>query len=86
MGQEDPLEKEMATHASILAWRIPQTGEPSRLQSKESQRLKHDRATEQRQLVCGASKCKTSLDLSEVKLRITYDGKDVQTVDYQLEK
>ena len=30
--------------------------------------------------------CKTSLDLSEVKLRITYDGKDVQTVDYQLEK
>ena len=32
LGQEDPLEKEMATHLSILAWRIPQTDEPSRLQ------------------------------------------------------
>ena len=32
MGQEDPLEEEMATHSSILAWRIPQTEEPSRLQ------------------------------------------------------
>ena len=33
MGREDPLEKEMATHSSILAWRIPQTGEPGGLQS-----------------------------------------------------
>ena len=31
LGQEDPLEKEMATHSSILAWRIPQTEEPGRL-------------------------------------------------------
>ena len=36
-GQEDPLEKEMATHSSILAWRIPQTEEPSGLQSMGSQ-------------------------------------------------
>ena len=36
---EDPLEKEMATHSSILAWRIPQTEEPGRLQSVESQRV-----------------------------------------------
>ena len=36
---ENPLEKEMATHSSILAWRIPQTEEPGRLQSMESQRV-----------------------------------------------
>ena len=35
-GQEDPLEKEMATHSSILAWRIPWTEEPGRLQSMGS--------------------------------------------------
>ena len=37
LGQEDPLEKEMATHSSILAWRIPWTEEPGRLQSIGSQ-------------------------------------------------
>ena len=37
LGQEDPLEKEMATHSGILAWKIPWTEEPGRLQSKESQ-------------------------------------------------
>ena len=42
LGQEDPLEKGMATHSSILAWRIPWTEEPSRLQSKGSQRVGHD--------------------------------------------
>ena len=39
MGQEDPLEKEMATHSSILAWRIPWMDEPGGLQSMESQEL-----------------------------------------------
>ena len=42
LGQEDPLEKGMATHSSILAWEIPQTEEPSGLQSTESQRVRHD--------------------------------------------
>ena len=37
LGWEDPLEKEMATHSSILAWRIPWTEEPGRLQSAQSQ-------------------------------------------------
>ena len=37
LGQEDPMEKEMSTHSSILAWRIPWTEEPSRLQSMGSQ-------------------------------------------------
>ena len=42
LGQEDPLEKEMATHSSILAWKIPWTKEPGRLQSMGSQRVGHD--------------------------------------------
>ena len=42
LGQEDPLEKEMATHYSILAWRIPWTEEPGRLQSMGSKRVGHD--------------------------------------------
>ena len=42
LGQEDPLEMEMATHSSILAWRIPWTEEPGRLQSMGSQRAGHD--------------------------------------------
>ena len=42
LGQEDLLEKEMATHSSILAWKIPWTEEPGRLQSMWSQRVRHD--------------------------------------------
>ena len=38
LGREDPLEKEMATHSSILAWRIPHTEEPGRLQCIEPQK------------------------------------------------
>ena len=42
LGQEDPLEKEMATRSSILAWKTPWTEEPSGLQSLGSQRVGHD--------------------------------------------
>ena len=42
LGREDLLEKEMATHSSILAWKIPWTEEPGGLQSKGSQRVGHD--------------------------------------------
>ena len=45
LGWEDPLEEEMATQASILAWEIPQTEEPSRLQSMGLQRFRHNLAT-----------------------------------------
>ena len=45
MGWEDPLEKGMATHSNILAWRIPWTEEPSRLQSMALQRVGQDQAT-----------------------------------------
>ena len=42
LGQEDPLEKEMATHSSIFAWRIPWIEEPGRLQSMRLQRVGHN--------------------------------------------
>ena len=47
LGQEDPLEKEMATHSSIFAWKIPWTGEPGGLQSMGSQRVGHHLGTKQ---------------------------------------
>ena len=42
LGQEDPLEKEMAIHSSTIAWKIPWTEEPGRLQSMGSERVRHD--------------------------------------------
>ena len=42
LGAEDPLEKKMATHSSILTWKIPQTQEPGGLQSMDSHRVRHD--------------------------------------------
>ena len=47
LGHEDPLEKEMATHSSILAWRIPRIEEPGRLQSMGHKRVQHNLATKQ---------------------------------------
>ena len=47
IGWEDPLEKEMATHFSILAWEIPWTEKPGGLQSMGSQAVRHDLATKQ---------------------------------------
>ena len=49
-GREDPLEKGMATHSSVLAWRTPWTEEPGGLQSMGSQRVRHDWVTNQQQL------------------------------------
>ena len=42
LGQEDPLEEGMATHSSVLVWRIPRTEEPGGLRSLGSQRVRHD--------------------------------------------
>ena len=42
LGLEDPLEKQMATHSSTLAWKIPWTEEPGGLQSMQSQRVRHN--------------------------------------------
>ena len=45
LGQEEPLEEEMAPHSSVLAWKSPGTEEPGRLQSIRLQRVRHDLAT-----------------------------------------
>ena len=58
LSQEDPLEKEMATHSSVLAWKIPWTEEPGRLQSVGLQRVRQDWATEHQRIyliLCGSS-------------------------------
>ena len=47
MGQENPLEREMATHSNILAWKFPWTEEPGRLQSMGLKRVGHNWVTEQ---------------------------------------
>ena len=49
LGQEDPLEEEMAAHSSILVWEIPQTEEPGGLQSVRLQKSGHDLMTKQQQ-------------------------------------
>ena len=49
LGREDPREKEMATHSSILVWRMPWTERPGRMQSMELLRVRHNLATEQQQ-------------------------------------
>ena len=51
LGWQDPLENEMATHSSILAWEIPWTEEPDILQSLGSQRVGHDLTTKQQQQI-----------------------------------
>ena len=56
LGWEDTLEKEMATHSSILAWEISWSEEPGRLQSIWSQRVRHDLMTKQQKI---SSKART---------------------------
>ena len=51
LGREDPLEKEMGTHSSILAWETPWTEEPGRLQSMGSQRVGQDFETKQQYIM-----------------------------------
>ena len=51
LGQEDPLEEEMATHFSILAWEIPWTEEPCGLHTLGSQRARHDLITKQQRIL-----------------------------------
>ena len=55
LGQEDPLEEEMATHSRILAWRIPQTEKPGELRSIGSQRVRHDQCAAAQSLVMSDS-------------------------------
>ena len=57
LGQEDPLEKEMATHSSILAWRIPWTEEPGGLQFMGLKRVRHDWVTKHKRQIKGFPNC-----------------------------
>ena len=63
LGREDPLEKEMATHSSILAWEIPQREEPRRLQSMGHKRVGHNLMTKEQQHVsCWETSSQGGLD------------------------
>ena len=73
-GREDPLEKEVATHSSILAWRIPWTEEPGGLQSMGSQRIRHNWANNtftKQEGVCSACFCWEKTHLPKVKVSTT---------------
>ena len=62
LGLEDPLEKEMTIHSSILAWKIPWTEEPGRLQSMDSQRVRYDWATSLSFFLLLKGKAMTNID------------------------
>ena len=74
LGLEDPLEKGMAMHSSILAWRIPWTEEPSGLQSVGLQRVGHDLVTNTTTRVGGGPVFFFSLSSSEGWLAPTLNG------------
>ena len=67
LGQEDPLEEEMAPHSSVHTWRIPQTEEPAGLQSIESHRVRHDLAT-------GQAQDSALLESSRIFLKMSHRG------------
>jgi len=58
LGQEDALEKVMATYSSILVWKIPWTEDPGQLQSTRSHRVRHDLATKQQQQQQQQQRCR----------------------------
>ena len=73
LGWEDPLEKEMAIHSSILAWRIPWREEAGRLQSMGLQRVEHDRATSHMSIIIYVLKhTRNSTPESQTKLGTNY--------------
>ena len=89
LGGEDPPEEAMVTHSSILAWKIPRTEYPDGLQSKGSQRVRHDRVTKHKNRLLGlVSLLKVDLlgdssqnvKLLEVSGVMLFDGKKVREV------
>ena len=74
LGQEDPLEKEMATPSSILAWETPWTEEPGGLQSTGLQRVGHDLETKQRDIMVKTSSYPVSvLEQKEAATQLRWD-------------
>ena len=87
LGREDLLEKQMATHSSILAWRIPWTEEPGGLQSMESQRVRHDWATSLSIVnEMGQSLWKCALLLIKLNVYVLYDPAVPLISIYPIEK
>ena len=88
LGQEDPTEKEMATHSSILAWKIPWTEEPDGLQSMGSQRVRHDFAPTHTLTFTlaflGRGKCAHAYILSPELSKIFETGEVVKSYFYLL--
>ena len=90
VGREDPLEKEMVTHSSILAWKIPWTEEPGKLQCRGLQRLRHDWATKhiayvhifiyQSQVYCTTMNCDPNKYMEDV------NTEEISMIGRQLEK
>ena len=74
LGQEDPLEKEMATHYSILAWEIPRVEEPGRLQSMHCKRDEDNLPTKQQKSQIKSENTTRKL-ISESVFHISYDMK-----------
>ena len=75
LGREDPLEKEMATHSSVLAWRIPGTGEPGGLPSMGSHRVGHD-------LAAAAEYIMRSAGLDEAQAGIKIARRNINNLRY----
>ena len=92
LGQEDPLEKEMATHSSILAWKIPWMEEPGRLQSMGSQRVGHIWVTSQNQYFIKTTSISTlyilyGLTTKEInQLPLTRLGNMKRKTDWRMEE
>ena len=71
LGQEDSLEDEMSTHSNILAWEIPWTEAPGRLQSVGLQRVKHDLVTKQQHLLLSKSMMPVCNQQIQTEYRLT---------------
>ena len=75
LGGEDPLEEGMATHSSILAWRIPWTEKPGRLQPTGLQSVGHDRSNLARSILINPSEQFVNIDNKRSIISILYVGK-----------
>ena len=71
LGQEDPLEKETASHSGILVWRIPWTEKPGRLQSTSSQRVGHNWATSLYYTILCRQRWRSSIQSAKTRLGVT---------------
>ena len=69
LGQEDPLEEGLATHSSILAWKIPWTEEPGWLQSMYLQRIRYDWANNKREKYLGYSRQSIKRSISQFVIK-----------------